>query len=82
MMNLCDHYNSRKHNLFEIKIIENITIKEIEKVIDELSIRFRPNNYDVLKNNCQMYVRSILMELNRLKKIKSMRIWTNPHIII
>lgn len=63
MIDSCNHYSSRKFWTYEEKIPENITIEEITNILKELSNRFSPNNYHLLKNNCQLYINAVLMKV-------------------
>ena len=64
MINCCNHYDSRKAWTHKEKIPENTTIETINNIIKELKVRFSSNNYDTIKNNCQLYVKAILMKIN------------------
>ena len=61
----CCYHCNRKYSCYEVKIPNNssISIQKIKNIIDELSERFNPAKYDTIKNNCQLYVKALLLKL-------------------
>ena len=60
----CSNCN-RKYSCHEIKIPDNssISINKIKNIINELTKRFNPDNYHGINNNCQLYIKALLMKL-------------------
>ena len=61
----CCYHCNRKYFCYDVKIPNNssISIQKIKNIIDELSERFNPAKYDTIKNNCQLYVKALLLKL-------------------
>lgn len=63
MINCCLHCDSRQYRCYEQKFPKDISIETIRKIVDELTNRFNANNYNAIKNNCQLYVKAVLNKI-------------------
>lgn len=55
------------NKVFDAETFANNRLCDVFGVIDEMKGRYRPSDYSVLENNCQMFVKEFIFLLNNKK---------------